>query len=584
MTRDTEPGFLQTPPRLGDQYATDRVLRSALARALPAGMRQESEPELAELGALAGGELYRLQLDDLHREPRLVRWNAWGERVDQIELTPVWRRAAREAATRGLVAVPYERRHGALSRLHQMALVHLFTPSTDIYSCPLAMTDGAAMALLASGNEPLIRRAVARLTSRDPETAWTSGQWMTETAGGSDVSNTGTVARNDDGAGWRLTGRKWFTSATTSEMALTLARPEGNAAGSRGLALFYVETRGPDGFLPEIRVERLKDKLGTRKLPTAELFLDAVAAIPVGDDPTTGGGVRAISPMLNVTRLWNAMSSVALMRRGVALARDYAGRRRAFGRLLEDLPLHADTLDGLEAEAEGAFHLTFRVAELLGRVEAGEASEDERALLRLLTPLAKLTTARQAVAVASEVVEAFGGAGYVEDTGIPTLLRDSQVLSIWEGTTNVLSLDVLRVMGSAGAPEMMELLAAEVRRATQGLDEPGLARAAQEARSRVAAAGQWLARASDESREAVEAGARRFALTLGRALELALTAGHAGWCLAQWDEDREASRRAALRLAARGVDLVGPFSAVSAVSASADTQVALRTATPEPSP
>lgn len=567
MSISARPGFLQNPPRLGDQYAGDRVLRSALARALPTEMLAEIEPELSELGALAGGELYDLQMADLHRQPRLRRWGAWGERIDEIELTPVWRRAAREAASRGLVAVPYEQRHGARSRLHQMALVHLFTPSTDIYSCPLAMTDGAATALLASGNEALIRRAVPRLTSRDPETAWTSGQWMTETAGGSDVSGTGTVARRDDrvGGGWRLTGRKWFTSATTAEMALTLARPEGNPEGSRGLALFYVETHssdGPKGFLPEIRVERLKDKLGTRKLPTAELFLDGVPAIPVGDDPTTGGGVRAISPMLNVTRLWNAMSAVALMRRGVALARDYAGRRRAFGRLLEDLPLHADTLDGLEAEAEGAFHLTFRVAELLGCHEAGEASDDEQALLRLLTPLAKLTTARQSVAVASEVVEAFGGAGYVEDTGIPTLLRDSQVLSIWEGTTNVLSLDVLRVIGEAGTEETLELVAAEVRRATEDLAEPGLVETAQEALQGLQTAGEWLARASGESRSAVEAGARRFALTLGRSLELALTAGHAGWCLEhRAGGDGGASRRSALRLAAHGVDLVGPLAA-----------------------
>jgi alkylation response protein AidB-like acyl-CoA dehydrogenase len=536
---------------LGNQYLDDRVLRSALARALPTEMLADIEPELVELGELAGGELYDLQLADLHREPRLVRWDPWGRRVDEIELTAVWRRAAREAAERGLVAVPYERRHGALSRLHQLALVHLFTPSTDIYSCPLAMTDGAATALLASGNQALIERAVARLTSRDPETAWTSGQWMTETAGGSDVSNTGTVA-HDDGGGWRLTGRKWFTSATTSEMALTLARPEGNPDGSRGLALFYVEARNPGGFVPEIRVERLKDKLGTRKLPTAELFLDGVPAIPVLDDPAAGGGVRAIAPMLNVTRLWNAMSAVALMRRGVALARDYASRRRAFGRLLEDLPLHADTLDGLDAEAEGAFHLTFRVAELLGRVEASTASDDERALLRLLTPLAKLTTARQAVAVASEVVEAFGGAGYVEDTGIPTLLRDSQVLSIWEGTTNVLSLDVLRVVGEAGAPETMGLLAAEVRRATEGVDEPGLAMASRQALGSIETAGEWLARASEESREAVETGARRFALGLGRALELALTAGHAGWCLDHSAEGGDDSRRAALRLAGLG--------------------------------
>src|SRR5919197_190014 len=134
------------------------------------------------------------------------------------------------------------------------------------------------------------------------------------------------------------------------------------------------------------------------------------------------------------------------MRRGMALARDYARRRTAFGSTLAEKPLHADTLAGLQAEAEAALHLTFFVAELTGREEAGEIEEGQARLLRLLTPLMKLTTARAAIAVTSEVMEAFGGAGYFEDTGLPVLLRDAQVLSIWEGTTNVLALDTLRAL------------------------------------------------------------------------------------------------------------------------------------------
>src|SRR5262249_44287206 len=150
-----------------------------------------------------------------------------------------------------------------------------------------------------------------------------------------------------DGDNWRLYGTKWFTSATTSPMALTLARPEGNADGSRGLALFLVELRDGDGRLRDIQVNRLKDKLGTRKVPTAELTLAGTPAIMVG---AASDGVRQLAPMLSVTRTWNAISSISAMRRGLALARDYAHRRRAFGALLSDKPLHADTLAGLEAE------------------------------------------------------------------------------------------------------------------------------------------------------------------------------------------------------------------------------------------
>ena len=566
MSDRAEPGFLQPPPELGNQYDDDRVLSAYLRRSLPAGVLAEIEPELREMGELAGGELYRASLADRRNEPRLTRWSAWGERIDEVEPTAVWRRAERLAAERGVVAAAYERRHGRFSRLHQFGLAYLFTPSTDLYSCPLAMTDGAARALLASGERELIERAVPRLTSRDPERFWTSGQWMTETAGGSDVGGTETVARPapEVPGGWRLSGRKWFTSAVGAPMALALARPEGEPPGAGGLALFYLETRDAEGRLAGIRIERLKDKLGTRKLPTAELFLDGVPAWLVGEPR---GGVRAIAPMLNVTRAWNAVSAASFMRRGIALARDYARRRVAFGTPLADKPLHRDTLAGLQAEFEGAFGLTFRVVELLGRLEAGEADGAERALLRALTPIAKLTTAKQAVASASEVLEAFGGAGYVEDTGLPALLRDAQVLPIWEGTTNVLALDLLRALGDAGTAP----LAAEVERAVAGA--PGLDAPAAAATAAVRRAGAWLAGAAGAGRQEVEAGARRFALTLGRALELALLVEQAGWSLRHEGDPRPAA--AARRLAAAGVDLLGEVEPEDSRSLALDEPAAL---------
>ncbi|HET7161035.1 MAG TPA: acyl-CoA dehydrogenase family protein, partial [Burkholderiales bacterium] len=233
--------FTQSPPELGNQFEDDRVLRSYLHRVLPHDVRAQIEPQLIEMGALAGGELYREQLADRENEPRLVQWDAWGNRIDRIEVTAVWRRAERLAPEYGLVAAAYERRYGRYSRVQQFALAYLFTASTDLYSCPLAMTDGAACALMASRNQALIAHAVPRLTSRDPKVFWTSGQWMTEGSGGSDVGLSETRARLENGT-WRLTGRKWFTSAIASQMALTLARPEGNAPGGKGLALFYVET------------------------------------------------------------------------------------------------------------------------------------------------------------------------------------------------------------------------------------------------------------------------------------------------------------------------------------------------------
>jgi acyl-CoA dehydrogenase len=536
--------FVQAPPELGNQYLDDRALRSYLARTLPGDVLADIEPALIEMGELAGGSLYDLQLADRCNEPRLDAWDAWGNRVDRIELTPLWRAAERIAAEQGLIAIPHEGKHGEHARVHQFALVHLFTPSTDVYSCPLAMTDGAACALKASENSALLERVLPHLVSRDPAEFWTSGQWMTEAAGGSDVGLTETVAREVDGQ-WRLYGRKWFTSAIASQMALTLARPHGNPPGGKGLALFYVETRNARGRPNRIIVNRLKDKLGTRKVPTAELILDGTPAQLVCG---TTDGVRHIAPVLNVTRLWNSVTAVSLMRRGAALARDYARKRSAFGTPLSEKPLHLDTLAGVQAETEGALHLSFFVAELLGRVEAGRASTEQAALLRLLTPVAKLTTGKQAVAVLSEVIEAFGGAGYVEDTGIPMLLRDAQVLPIWEGTTNVLALDVLRV---ASNPIGIAVFLREIGFILQGLRATELVKISARIEQTVEQADATL---KDTHDARLESGARRFALTLGRALSAALLARHA-----QWSLDHENDRRAlaaARRYALHGLSLL----------------------------
>jgi alkylation response protein AidB-like acyl-CoA dehydrogenase len=539
--------FVQSPPELGNQYEDDLSLRSYLARTLPSDVLADIEVGLKHMGERAGGELYRLQLADREHEPMLTQWDGWGNRVDRIEVTPLWKRAERLAAEQGLIATAYERKHGAFSRVHQFALVYLFTPSSDLYSCPLAMTDGAARAISYCSNKALIARVLPHLISRDPREFWTSGQWMTEAAGGSDVGLTETAARQE-ASGWRLYGRKWFTSAIASQIALTLARPEGNPPGGKGLALFYVETRDAQGRPNRILVHRLKDKLGTRKVPTAELTLEGTPAELVAG---TSDGVKHIAPMLNVTRTWNSVSACALMRRGLALARDFAGKRVAFGAPLADKPLHLDTLAAMQAEFLGAFHLAFFTVELLGRSEAGQASEQQEHLLRLMTPIAKLLTAKQAVQVLSEAIEAFGGAGYVEDTGLPVLLRDAQVLPIWEGTTNVLALDALRAIDAMGG---LAVLKREIGFVLQSVREGDLVRMSARIENTLEQAESWLAQSLKTGTAETEAGARRVAMTLGRTVELALMARHAQWSLGH-EKDRRALA-AARRFAVHGINLL----------------------------
>jgi hypothetical protein len=238
------------------------------------------------------------------------------------------------------------------------------------------------------------------------------------------------------------------------------------------------------------------------------------------------------------------------MRRGVALARSYAEKREAFGKPIIDHPLHQETLADAQATYEGAFHLTFRLAELLGRTETGEATGEETALLRLITPIAKLITAKQSVSVSSEMLEAFGGAGYVEDTGLPMLLRDAQVLPIWEGTTNVLSLDLLRAIQKIGSVTPVQN---ELKACAEAADTPTLKKALRPALAAFRDAARWMQGALGDE-EALQAGARRFALTLGNALELAYTVRHAQWLLDHEQDGRSAA--AAERLAARRVSRI----------------------------
>ncbi|HMH26894.1 MAG TPA: acyl-CoA dehydrogenase family protein [Gemmatimonadaceae bacterium] len=507
--------FFQDPPRLGNQYDDDALLRAYLRWRLPAKMLAEIEPSLRRLGNRAATDILALGEAAESSPPIHVPYDAWGRRVDRIETSDAWRELDRISATEGIVATAYEREHGAHSRIDQFARLYLFAPSSALYSCPLAMTDGAARFLEVHGEES-VRPVLAHLTSRDPSEFWTSGQWMTERTGGSDVGSTSTIAACEEGNGYSLYGSKWFTSATTSQVAMTLARIEGAPAGSHGLSVFLVDLRGPDGRLRNIRVERLKDKLGTRALPTAELTLEGTPAQLVGG---AGDGIRKIATLFNVTRVYNAVAAVAGMRRAIALASDYARRRRAFGKPLIEHPLHVETLAEMQLELRAAFLLAFRVVELLGREECGDATDAELRLLRFLIPVVKLYTAKQAIAVASEALEAFGGAGYIEDSGIPRLLRDAQVLSIWEGTTNILSLDALRAMERSDA---LAVWAADVRGRLQGIKNAGLSSCSERTIGGLQRIEDYAARAASAGSEFQQAGARGFAFAIARTEAAAL--------------------------------------------------------------
>lgn len=347
---------------------------------------------------------------------------------------------------------------------------------------------------------------------------------MTEKRGGSDVAGgTETIAIVDPDSSnqYKLYGYKFFSSATDADVALTLARivdpsTGKTTPGTAGLSLFLVNVNQPRN----VQVIRLKQKLGTRQLPTGELLLDGMQARLISQ---TGRGVSSISPMLSVTRLHNAVASVSSMRRMISLARDYSQRRLAFGKAIRNHALHIRTMAEMELECRAGLVLLMEAARLLSLEESQTATSSERQLLRLLLPLLKLYTGKQCVQVLSEGIECFGGQGYMEDTGIPVILRDAQVTPIWEGTTNVLSLDVLRAVNKSKG----EVLRAFSSRITSAVASSSSS--SSECCERLEKTGAHLIEFALQNPQRLEYYARDFAFGLARTLAGVFLLEHSCW-------------------------------------------------------
>ncbi len=445
--------FIQNQPEFSDPYHENHFQKALEWLLKDKKHKKEIKSDLKRFSKRLIEEIDQWGIDADAHPPRHIPYGPYGERIDAIEVHESWKKLDALSAEEGLIQLGYDENNKESGRLHQFLKLFLFHPSSAFYSCPLAMTDGAAKLIQKSplfhddpSKTQVLAQAFEHLTSRDPQKFWTSGQWMTEKTGGSDVGTSETIAMKE-GDTYHLYGTKWFTSATTSQMCFTLARIENAEAGSRGLSLFFVKLHDENGRLNQMEVRRLKDKLGTHALPTAEIDLKGTPAHLIG---RPGEGVRNISHLFNVTRIYNAVTTVGSFSRLLSLAYDYAQKRKAFGKKLIEHPLHKRTLEEASMAFHDCFLLTFETVRLLQREEElesqGKSDKSTSILLRLLTPLAKLYSAKINMQWTSELIESFGGAGYIEDTGLPRFLRDSQVFCIWEGTTNILSLDCLRAI------------------------------------------------------------------------------------------------------------------------------------------
>jgi alkylation response protein AidB-like acyl-CoA dehydrogenase len=427
-------------------FRADPMLARLAALYLPAELAQHLTPHLDRLGALAGGRLDELAGQADRNPPVLHQRRRSGEDGDWIEKHPAYGEMEQLAfGEYGLAALSH--RGGVLGWPSPMPpaakylLTYLFVQAEFGLMCPVSMTDSLTRSLRKFGDKALVARYLPALTSQDLDTLSQGAMFMTEQGAGSDVGATAVRAEPAPDGTWRLFGDKWFCSNADAGLAMVLARPDDAPPGTRGLSLFLLPRVLPDGRRNAYRVIRLKDKLGTRSMASGEIRLEGATAFLVGEP---GAGFRQMADMINNSRLSNGVRAAGLMRRSVTEALFVAHRRVAFGQRLVELPLMRRQLLKMLVRTEQARSMMLQTAEALRRSDAGEPGA--YALLRILTPLIKFRACRDARVVAGDAMEVRGGCGYIEEWPDPRILRDAHLGSIWEGTSNIVALDVRRAV------------------------------------------------------------------------------------------------------------------------------------------
>ncbi len=475
-----------------DYYAANRNLKTVLATWAGEGATTAMEPGLSEFGR-AVSEVIDPAVEELERNrqlPALAPYDAVGRLIERVEFHPAYRVAGRAAWASGMVSAG---RHES-GLFEQAALFYLLSHVGEGgHSCPAVCTVGLARALEHRGAPELKDRVLPGIYQADYDRCLRGSQFLTEVQGGSDVG-ANTVVAEPDGAepgAWRISGEKWFCSVADADLFALTARPLGANPGTRGLGCFLVP-RTLDGMTPNgFRIRRLKDKLGTRCLASAEIDFDGALAWPIGavDD----GFHVAVEEFLNTSRWLNAVGSTGLMRRAYLEASSFARHRRAFGGAIGSIPIVREQLALMKADEQAALSSTFALTWLLDRHDRGRSSEQEAGAYRFLVNANKYLTSIVATDVVHRGIEVLGGNGTIESfSPLPRLYRDAIVYESWEGTHNVLCAQVQRdcvrlglvdhvdgwiraQLAAAGASadaevvsEALDALLARLRRSTRG--------------------------------------------------------------------------------------------------------------------
>jgi acyl-CoA dehydrogenase len=437
-------------------YAIDRQFQDLLSLYLEPGLHATMTPHFERLGELAGNRLDELaQTADKH-PPVLQPRDRFGRDEDWIDYHPAYREMEKIAFEDfGMHAMSH--RPGVLGMtapahpLVKYGITYLFVQAEFGLMCPVSVSDTSNFIIKRYGSEALKRLLLDRLLSQDPKTMLKGTQFMTEKAGGSDVGAIETEAERigvgaDGVERWKLYGQKWFCSHADADVAVLLARPRGAAPGTQGLALFAMPRRLEDGARNAYRIVRLKDKLGTRSMASGEIVLDGALAYLVGD---VDRGFKQMMEQVNLSRLSHGVRAAAMMRRCLNEALAAARGRRAFGRAIAEYPLLRRQLMKIMLPTEQALSMYAFSADAMGKANEGDTEAGN--LLRILTPVYKFRACRDNIPVASHALEVRGGVGYIEEWVTARLVRDAQIGTLWEGTSNINALDVVqRAVGKAG--------------------------------------------------------------------------------------------------------------------------------------
>lgn len=468
----THEVFNQSTPFVGvNLFSANQPLQDALDFHHPRYDRDHLHALGAEAGSAAMQDHARLA--NLHA-PVLRSHDRFGRRIDQVEFHPSYHALMSSALAHGLHGAPWAQGPGA--HIERAAAFMLFTECEPSVLCPVSMSYAVTPAL--RGNPALAEAWMPKVTARqydlrflpfEQKTAVTMGMGMTEKQGGSDVRANTTRAEFDSDTPWgrayRLTGHKWFFSAPMCDAFLVLAQAPG------GLSCFFLPRLLPDGRVNELRIQRLKHKLGNHANASSEVEFHGATAWLVGEE---GRGVPQILAMGALTRLDCALGTAGLMRHALSLALHHCDERQAFGKPLIEQPLMRNVLADLALESEAATALALRLAAAIDRTEHGQdASGFEAAMRRLLTPVAKFWVCKRGAAFAQEAMECLGGNGYVEEGGegvMARIYREMPLNSIWEGAGNIMSLDLLRALRGSGVVDALMEETREAQGAHPGFD------------------------------------------------------------------------------------------------------------------